>query len=119
MKEDKKLQSILTNYGMQETSEGFDNKLMQKIAAIKLHGATSKPLLGKTMQRVFVVAFIIAALLLIVIAFLVNPDIFAISFLIEISQKTYTQVFSFFAAFWIVMCLNVWWNKTQLNSQYH
>lgn len=119
MKEDKKLQSILTSYGMQETSQDFNDKLMQKITAIKLYNAASKPLLSKPVQRLFILVFLATALLLLITAFWVKPGIFVINFSIPVSQKTYTQLFSFFAVFWIVMCLNMWLEKKQLNIQYH
>lgn len=111
MEEDKKLQSLLKSFGMQEPSAGFDDKLMQKIAAINLHKTTSKSLINQLLLRVLVIAFIIVAITLLALTFSIQPAIFSKYFSVSIPEKIYVQLFSFFAAFWIVMSLNFWWNS--------
>lgn len=116
MKGDKNLQSMLKSYGMQETSADFDDKLMQKIAAINLHKSTAKPILNQTLLRILVIVFIVIAATLLAFTFSIQPDIFSKYFSVAIPQKMYVQIFSFFAAFWIVMCFNLWWNNKKIVS---
>ena len=47
MEQDKKLHSLLVNYGMQEPSANFDDKLMQRIANIKLHRSPAPQLINR------------------------------------------------------------------------
>lgn len=113
MEEDKKLQSLLKNFGMQETSAGFDEKLMQKIAAIKRENITSKPLINKTLQRILIVVFVAVIISLLIISLSINPRF--VNANIFPSDKIYMQLFYFFISFWIVMLLNVWWNRKSYN----
>ena len=116
MEQDKKLHSLLVNYGMQEPSANFDDKLMQRIANIKLHRSPAPQLINPVIKRILVVAFAVAGLSLFVIAFLVQPGFFNKYLSISLSEKIYTQTVSFFAAFWIVMSLNIWWQNLRLNQ---
>jgi hypothetical protein len=111
MKEDKNLQSLFKHYGIQETSGDFDNKLMQKIALLDLYKTSSKSLINPVLVRVFVIASFVVAVTVLAFTFSVEPGIISKYFFTSLPGKIYVQLFSFLAAFWIVMFLNMWWNK--------
>src|SRR3954470_14902227 len=114
MEEDKNMQSLLKHYGIQETSADFDNKLMQKIASLNLYKTTSKPLMNRLLLHVLVIAFIVIAVTLLAFTFSIQPGIYSKYLSVSIPEKIYGQIFSFLAAFWIVMFLNMWWNKKRI-----
>jgi hypothetical protein len=114
MEQDKKLQSLLIDHGMQRPSVDFDDKVMQRISAIKSDKSASTPLISPALKRILMITFAIAALALFIVAFLVQPGIFSNYLSISLSEKMYSQAFSFFVAFWIVMFLNTWWQTSGL-----
>jgi hypothetical protein len=109
MQKDKKLQSLLTKYAIQEPSAAFDDKVMQLIKPVK----TTQPvfLIGRIWLRILLCVFIIASIVLFLIALFMHPQSLPVHFYIPIPLKLYTQLFSFLVAFWIVMLTNLWWNK--------
>lgn len=109
MQEDKKLQSLLNKYAMQEPSEGFDEQVMQLIEASTVKHPAS--ILNPILLRVLMGVFITALLLLLLATFFIQPASLPVHFNISLPQNVYMQVFSFFAAFWVVMLVNLWWNK--------
>jgi hypothetical protein len=116
MEKDKNLQSILTKYALQQTSEGFEEKIMQRITELKTRPATS--LIDRMLLRTLLIIFFVVMLVLLIAAFFVQPKSLFIPVSISVSPGIYTQLFSFLAAFWIVMLINLWWNKRNaLGSQ--
>ena len=109
MQEDKKLQSLLSTYSMQEPSAGFDDTVMQLVTASEK--VTVTPLLSSLVKRVLLVIFITVVAALFIVALFIQPKVFIPRISIPLSYNIYTELFSFFAAFWIVMFINLWWNK--------
>lgn len=103
------MKSLLSTYGVQEPSAGFDDKVMQLLdTPVAAHAVVFlKPLV----LRILLGIFIAACVALSVIAFFVNPQIFNNYITVSLPSSVYTQLFSFLAAFWIVMLANLWWNK--------
>ena len=109
MQKDKKLQSLLSTYSMQEPSAEFDDKVMQRVATLRRTQNTS--LLSSLIKRLLLVIFITVAVTLFITTLFIQPKIFIPQISIPLSYNIYTELFSFFAAFWIVMFINLWWNK--------
>jgi hypothetical protein len=109
MQEDKDLKMLLKEYAFEETSSAFNNAVMQQVAAVPAR--QSKPLLNglilKILMSVFIVAFL--SLIICLIYFPVNSLPFNIS--PAFSSSFYSQLFSFITVFWIVMFINIGWNK--------
>ena len=109
MQEDKKLQSLLTKYAMQEPSAGFDDKVMKLVEASK----TTTPyfLISRSVLRILLCVFIIVSIVLFLTTSFIQPQSLTVHFYIPLPPNVYMQLFSFLAAFWIVMLINLWWNK--------
>jgi hypothetical protein len=104
MEEDKKLRSLLSEYAMHEPSPSFNNSVMQRIEASKNASSVS------SINPLIAISFAVVAVILLIVSFFIHPALFR-QFSVSISQGTYMQLFSFFAAFWFVMFVNTWWNK--------
>ena len=109
MEKDKNLHSMLTKYAFQQTSKGFEDKVMHRITELKTRPATS--VMDRVLLRTLWIIFFIVMLTLLVAAFFVQPKSLFIPVSISVSPGVYTQLFSFLAAFWVVMLINLWWNK--------
>lgn len=110
MQEDKKLQSLLTKYAIQEPSTTFDDKVMQLVEASK----TTRPVFlisRMLLHTLFGVFITVSILLFLTAAFFIQPQLLPVHFYMPLSLNVYMQLFSFLAAFWIVMLINLWWNK--------
>jgi high-affinity K+ transport system ATPase subunit B len=83
MQEDKKLQSLLTKYAMQEPSAGFDDKVMQLVEASK----TTTPyfLISRSVLRILLSVFIIVSIVLFLTASFIQPQSLAVHFSISLS----------------------------------
>ncbi|QEC66610.1 hypothetical protein FRZ67_04590 [Panacibacter ginsenosidivorans] len=111
MQEDKKLGSLLTTYAMQEPSTGFEEMVMQRIAAAKKIQLPITPLISRLLQRTLITTFIAAAVALIIIAFFIEPNTLILKLDIPVQTSIFEQLFSFFIVFWIVMFVNFFWGK--------
>lgn len=109
MQEDKKLQSLLSKYAVQQASQDFSEKVMQRIEAVK----ESKPILliSSAWLRMLLYIFITVVIALLILAFFIQPHMLAVRFSVPVSIDMYRQLFSFFAAFWFVMFINLFLNK--------
>jgi len=114
MQEDKKLQSLLTTYAVQEPSAGFEDKVMQLVAASKKIHATS--LISGLLKRVLLVIFITVAAVLLIISLFIKYEALPVHISIPVPTNVYVQLFSFFLAFWTVMFINIWWNKKNIRQ---
>lgn len=112
MQEDKKLQSLLAAYAVQETSAGFEGMVMQRVMACpKVHAA---PLMSNLLKTILLTAGGLVAVALLVTSAFINPNIYTGYSFMHISQNVYTQLFSFFAVFWIVMLVNLLVNRKKV-----
>ena len=109
MQEDKKLKSLLTKYAMQEPSTEFDDKVMQLIEASKTTGPVF--LISRILLHILPGVFIAVSILLFLTTFFMQPQSLPVHFYLPLSLNVYRQLFSFLAAFWIVMLINLWWYK--------
>ena len=115
MEEDKNLQDLLKSFAMQETSTSFEDQLMQKITAIN---QTSKPLINAMLQRVLILVGIAVILSLIILTASMNQNDISQYIPIVFSGKNSIRFFYFFVSFWIVMSINILWNKKQSKLSY-
>jgi hypothetical protein len=109
MEEDKKIQSLLTKYAVQEPSAGFEDKVMQLITASEKTPVT--PFISSLLNRLLLTLFLIVTVALLVTSFFLDPKILMLHISIITAPDVYRQLFTFFAVFWIVMLVNTWWNK--------
>ena len=109
MEEDKKIRSLLTSYAIQEPSAGFEDKVMQLITAPEKIPAT--PLISDLLKRLLLIIFSIVVVALLVISFFLDSKIVALQISIPATSNVYGPLFAFFVVFWIVMLVNIWWNK--------
>ena len=109
MEEDKKIRSLLTSYAIQEPSAGFEDKVMQLITASEKIPTT--PLINDLVRRLLLIIFSIVVVALLVTSFFLDPKILVLHISIPAMSNVYRQLFAFFVVFWIVMLVNIWWNK--------
>jgi hypothetical protein len=114
MQEDKRLHSLLTQYAMKEPSAEFDESVMQIVAKSKITHASS--LTGGSLQRLLLIIFMITTAALLITTFFFQPQKLLAYITFSIPENIYKQLFSFIAAFWIVMLINLWWNKKEAVS---
>lgn len=112
MEENKKFQSLLNIYAMQEPSAGFEDKVMQLVTASQKMPAT--PLISGLLKHALVAIFITVGVALLIMAFFIDPEKFLLHISIPVPANVYMQLFSFFLAFWCVMLVNLWWNKKNI-----
>lgn len=117
MQEDKSLKMLLHEYAIEETSSTFNNNLMQKIISASFT-QQSKPLLNtfilNLLKIIFSLAIATVIICIIFMPFKNFPEIFSVN----LSYNTYQQLFSFVIVFWIVMFINIWWNKKRMFKNY-
>ena len=116
MQEDKDLKILLKEYAFEETSSSFNNNVMQHINAAA-SARQSKPLLNIFILKALIVIFmvVVIAVILCLIYLPLKSLPFNLSF--TVSNNIYSQLFSFIIAFWIVMFINIGWNKRQSISK--
>jgi len=110
MEQDKDLKILLKEYAFEETSSTFNNSVMQRIEAA-VSAKQSKPLLNAFILKTLTATFIIVALTVIIcLVYLPSNNLpFNLSF--ALNNSIYNQLFSFIIVFWIMMLINIWWNK--------
>ena len=114
MQEDKDLKILLKEYAFEETSSTFNDTVMQRIEAA-VSAKPSKPLLNDSVLKFLIAIFIIALVSVItgLIYLPVNSLPFNLSF--SLSSNSYSQLFSFIVVFWIMMFINIGWNRKHSN----
>lgn len=110
MEEEKKIQSLLTSYAIQEPSAGFEDKVMQLIIASEKISAT--PLISSRLKRLLLIIFSIVVVVLVITSFFLDPKILTLH-ISTLSTNAYRQLITFFIVFWMVMIINIWWNKRE------
>jgi hypothetical protein len=109
MEKDKELQSLLTKYALQEPSEKFNERVMHLITKPGTKHITS--LTSGLLQRVLLIIFITVTIALLITSFFIQPKTLITPLSISLPANIYKQLFSFLGAFWVVMLVNLRWNK--------
>jgi hypothetical protein len=109
MEKDEELQLLLSKYAMHEPSAAFSDNVMKLITASQVK--TSAPLISSSLRNILFILFAVVVIALLIVSFSIQPAMFDKQITIAISSTVYTQLFSFFIVFWVVMLVNVWWNK--------
>ena len=106
MQKDKKLDELLKQHAIEETSADFTAGVMNKITALQTskHYITSSFKTGVAKILIGVFIFVCTTLL---VASVVHP--FASVIKIMQPPSYTTQLIYFFIAFWVVMLANLWW----------
>jgi hypothetical protein len=109
MQKDKKLDEVLKQHAIEETSADFTANVMNKVAALQ----TSKHYILSPFKsgaaKFFIGVFVFVCITLLA-ASVVHP--FASFIKINIQTPSYTtQLIYFFIAFWVVMLANLWWRQ--------
>lgn len=107
MQDDKKLHDLLNTYTIQQPSEGFDSGVMHRITATK----SATPLMNTPLVKFLCGLFIVIVFLVLGTAFYIQPQLLPVRFTMLVSANGYTHLFSFFIAFWVVMGVNLWWER--------
>ena len=110
MEEDKRIKTLLQQFGVEETSSTFSNSVMEKINAAVLIKET-KPLLDNSIVNFLKIIFCLVVVMLSACILFIPFNNMPIIFSINISSNIYKQLFSFIIVFWIGMFINVWLNK--------
>jgi hypothetical protein len=107
MQDDKKLSDLLNTYAVQQPAKGFDSTVMHRITATK----PAAPLMNTSLTKFLFGLFIIIVVVALLTAFYIQPQLLPVRFTMPVSADVYRHLFSFFIAFWMVMGVNLWWQK--------
>jgi hypothetical protein len=110
MQEDENIKSLLQAYGIEETSSTFNNNVMQKITAASFKKET-EPLLNIFILKLLKIAFFIIAVLIVLCVCFIPSNNFRVEFAVNLNSNIYGQLFSFIIVFWVMMLINLLWNK--------
>jgi hypothetical protein len=111
MQEDKTLKELLNENAMQETSSSFNEHVMQCIQVAGLRKST--PLISSFVLN-FLLFFFFVVLVTVIICLMVVPlNGWPLNITFDISAGTYDQLLSFILIFWLMMFINMLWNKWQ------
>ena len=110
MQKDKKLDELLTQHAMEETGTDFTAGVMNKIAALQTSKHHITSLFQSSLSKILAGVFALICIALMFISFVAHP--FEPGININILPASYTiQLIYFFAVFWSVMLVNLWWKK--------
>ena len=118
MQEDKKLKELLMKYAVEETPENFTGTVMQQIesmAAAKTHTAS---LVKYNLLKVLFIAFFLVCAVLFMMSIFIKGVQVPIYFSLKLPVEYFFQVIFFLISFWIVMLLNLFWNKMHYANNY-
>jgi hypothetical protein len=118
MQKDKKLKKLLMKYAVEEAPENFTGTVMQRIesmAAAKTHTASSTKY--NLLKVLFIAFFLVCAALLMLSIFIKGVQL-PIYFSLKLPAEYFSQVVFFLISFWIVMLINLFWNKMHYTTNY-
>ena len=118
MQEDKKLKELLMKYAVEEAPENFTGAVMQQIesmAAAKTHTASS---VKYNLLKVLFIAFFLVCAVLFILSIFIKGMQLPIYFSLKLRAEYFSQVVFFLISFWIVMLINLFWNKLQYANNY-
>lgn len=109
MQKDKKLDELLKQHAIEETSPDFTASVMNKIAALQTSKYNIASPFQSSLSKILIGVFVFVCIALLV-ASIMHP--FAPGIKINIQPPSYTaQLIYFFIAFWVVMLANLLWKK--------
>jgi hypothetical protein len=111
MQEDKIFKILLNENAMQETSSSFNENVMQRIQAAGLHKST--PLISSFILKSLLFIFFAVLAAAIICLMIVPLNSLPLNITFNISAATYNQLLSFILIFWLMMFVNILWNKWQ------
>ncbi len=118
MQEDKKLKELLIKYAVEETSEDFTGNVMQRIelmAAAKTHTTS---LVKYNLLKILLIAFLSICVVLLILSIFIKGVQLPFYFSLKLPAVYFSQIVFFLIAFWLVMLINLFWNKTHYRNDY-
>jgi hypothetical protein len=110
MQKDKKLDELLKQHAIEETSADFTAGVMDKISAMQTLKHNTASILQTGPAKILLVVFAFVCIVLLVLSVTMHPFIPSIKINVLPSSYT-TQLIYFIISFWIVMLANLWWKK--------
>jgi hypothetical protein len=111
MQEDKKLKELLMKYAVEETPGDFNATVMQRIklmAAAKTHTTS---LVKYKLLKILLTAFLSICVVLLILSIFIKGVQLPFYFSLKLPAEYFSQVVFFLIAFWLVMSINLFWNK--------
>ena len=110
MQKDKKLDELLKQHALEETSADFTAGAMNKIAALQTSKYNTTSPFQSGLLKILIGVFVFVCIMLLVASIVMHP--FAPAIKINMQPPFYTtQLIYFFIAFWVVMLANLWWKQ--------
>ena len=117
MQEDKKLKELLMKYAVEETPENFTGTVMQRIEsmAVKTHRTSFAKF---KLLKILLIAFLLVCAVLFILSIFIKGMQLPIYFSLKLPAEYFSQVVFFLLAFWVVMFINLFWNKMSHRNNY-
>ena len=118
MQEDKKLKELLMKYAVEETSEEFTATVMQRIEAMAAAKTHTTSLVKYNFFKILLIAFLLVCAVLFILSFFIKGIQLPIYVSLKLPAEYFSQVVFFLIAFWVVMFINLFWNKLYNKTNY-
>jgi hypothetical protein len=118
MQEDKKLKELLIKYAVEETPKDFTGNVMRRIqlmAAAKTHTTS---LVKYKLLKILLIAFLLVCAVLFILSIFIKDIQLPFYFSIKLPTTYFSQVVFFLIAFWLVILINLFWNKMYHRNNY-